>query len=115
MISEATYLAAKENIEARELDAIVVKGKTEPIIVYELLGKKAEGLHADMAQLLEHYNTGIDYYKSMQWDSAVNEFKQALSIIPSDSPSNVYLKRCEEYQVNPPSSDWDGVFTLATK
>ncbi|MGQ9632105.1 MAG: CHASE2 domain-containing protein [bacterium] len=114
MIGERTYELAKEYIEARELDAIRVKGKTLPVITYELLAKKGQ-LPQNIADVLEHYNNGLKAYKERRWKDGIQAFRDALRINGDDGPSKVYLGRCIEYAKNPPPDDWDGVFTMTTK
>lgn len=115
MIGENTYEMAKEEIIARELDLLRVKGKTEPVKVYELVGMKDKGIPERKAQLLESFSKGFDNYLAQNWDWAINYFKQALAIDPLDGPAKRYVDRCNQFKENPPGSDWDGVFTMKTK
>ncbi len=114
MISGATYELAKDYIEVRELDKIRVVGKKEPVAVYELLDRKGE-LDATLKQLVEVYNNGLEHYKNLQWDEAIEQFKKCLEIVPDDGPAVTYIERCEAYKENPPDDDWDGVYTLTSK
>ncbi len=51
----------------------------------------------------------------MDFSGARDFFARALEADPTDSPSRVYLERCDWYIANPPPDDWDGVFTMTTK
>jgi adenylate cyclase len=42
-------------------------------------------------------------------------FNEVLSLAPEDGPSRTYLGRCEAFQLNPPSEDWDGAYKVETK
>jgi hypothetical protein len=64
---------------------------------------------------LELFAQGRRQYKLMQFAEARDSFRSALESDPSDSPSRVYVERCEYYVANPPAEDWDGVFTMTTK
>lgn len=64
---------------------------------------------------LELFAQGRRQYKLMQFADARDSFRAALETDPSDSPSRVYVERCEYYVANPPPEDWDGVFTMTTK
>lgn len=66
-------------------------------------------------KVLELYNEALSFYKQQKWDDAINGFKAALAVDPTDGPSAVYLERCEVYKKNPPPADWDGVYVMTTK
>jgi len=66
-------------------------------------------------ELLRYYNEGLTLYKLRKWSDAEKMFEKALSIIPSDGPSKLYLDRSRNFMQNPPSEDWDGVFVMTTK
>jgi len=114
MISDSTFQAAGEWIRARELDAIKVVGKAEPVKIYELLGYPAD-LDDPMIQAAETYRRGLQAYRARQWESARQFFEAALSVRPEDTPSRTMLDRCHVYQTDPPPSDWDGSFSMTTK
>lgn len=66
-------------------------------------------------KLVEIYNQGLELYKNRQFDTALNKFREALSMDEKDGPSRLYLDRCEHFIDNPPPENWDGVFTMTTK
>jgi len=72
-------------------------------------------LSAEKMQLLESYNRGIELYKQRDFSAALEHFKAAHEVDPSDGPTNLYITRCETYIQNPPPADWDGVFVMQTK
>jgi len=115
MISEQTYVQVKDEIITRELDLIIVKGKTKPITVYELIALKDEVLDESKLNCYKNYKDGISSYKNKEFKSGIEYFKKALEFLPGDPPSVLYLQRCENYIVNPPASDWDGVYVMTTK
>ncbi|HAT49341.1 MAG TPA: adenylate/guanylate cyclase domain-containing protein, partial [Alphaproteobacteria bacterium] len=114
MISDATYQLAKDDIDCRVLDTVRVIGKKEPVIIYQLLGKKGE-VTGVLAELLVHYNAGLEQYRARKYQEAIGHFEKAVAVIPNDGPSKTYLERCNEYLINPPADDWDGVFVFTSK
>jgi adenylate cyclase len=114
MISESTYSQAKDFLEVRKLDRIRVVGKSEPVTIYELLGKK-ESLPGRMYEMLEIYNQGLDHFSDRDWKKARSVFRKALKVIPDDGPSQTYVERCGEFMKKPPSKSWDGVYKMKTK
>lgn len=114
MISESTYEMVKDDVEVRELDLLRVKGKNEPIKVFELLGRKND-LPEKMQKTREIYNQGLSLYRAMDFTAAEERFKNVLDINPEDGPSLTYIDRCRAYSEDPPPDDWDRVFTMTSK
>ena len=114
MIGDATYQMAKDKIEVRPLDKLVVKGKAIPIDVYELLAKKGE-LSPEMSKMSKFFEEGINLYWNKKWDSALSKFHSAIEIISGDGPSLTFIKRCELFKEKPPPDDWQGEFVMTTK
>jgi class 3 adenylate cyclase/HAMP domain-containing protein len=111
IISQYTRVQAGEEISVRELDSVRVKGKKEPVKIYEpyaALGRSAgEGY--------ELFNRGIQLYRGRRFSDAMELFKQSNRALQGDVPSSLYVERCKELIGNPPGKDWDGVFTAQTK
>lgn len=115
MISGSTYKYAKDFIHARELDLLVVAGKTEPIRVYELVGLTEEKLSHNQEQFLRMYSKGLMHYRQREWQTAIGAFERALDLYPDDYPCQLYVERSDLYRSTPPPDDWNGVFILRTK
>ena len=114
MISESTYDMVRDKVEVRELDLIRVKGKKEPIRVFELLSLAGE-LPPEKIELRLAYENGLNHYRKMDFKKAEASFLWALAIDPDDGPSQTYLGRVKAYQEAPPPPDWDRVYTMTTK
>jgi adenylate cyclase len=114
VISETTYEDAKESIVARELDAINVVGKAIPVKIFELIGYKSQ-ISKTMIQTITFYEKGLEAYRQCQWNHACEYFNHALEITPGDPPSLTMIKRCREYEANPPDSCWNGAYIMKTK
>jgi len=116
MCSEFTLeQARREDFRVRELDLIAVKGKVEPVRVYELLELADVELAPEKEEALRHYDAGLNAYKRRDWTLAAEYFQAALEADPADGPSRVYLDRAEEYTDAPPPADWDFVVRRTTK
>ncbi len=109
LISESTYKAAKNVIEAREIDVITVKGKTKPVKVYELLAKKGK-LDDKTKKAVSHFAKGLAAYRKQKWAEAEKAFKAA-----GDAPSKAYLERIKELKKAKLPKSWDGVYKLTKK
>jgi adenylate cyclase len=114
MISEATFEAAKNDIEARDIDLIRVKGKKEPRRVFELLCRKGE-----MSQQLEagrqKYHQALKLYRDKNFEEAILAFQEVYDFLPNDHLTHKYLERSRTFKISPPPTDWDGVFEMKTK
>lgn len=115
ILSEYTYGAVNEDMIARELDLIVVKGKTRPVKIYELISDAAEFVDDKKEEAVALYMDGLSSYRAREWRRAAEYFKKALSLDPDDYVSTMYLERCRLFQSDPPPVDWDGVFVMETK
>ncbi len=115
MISDFTFSHVKGKVTTRELDLIQVKGKTEPVKVYELLGKAGMQMTDNQKQSLELYHEGLKLYRERKWEEAIAYFQQAFSLDESCYVAQIYTQRASLYQINPPPEDWNGVFIMTTK
>ena len=119
MITGETKVLAeqhKDDIAFRYLDKIVVKGRTLPAEVYEVVGFKNE-LSAKTKECLEVFQQGIERYLAQDWDGAKALFERSakLETHQDDNPSLVMLKRCDALKAAPPAADWDGVYVMKSK
>jgi adenylate cyclase len=114
IISEFTYHHVKNIIVERELDEVRVKGKYNPVKIYEVMGKAGK-ISENTEKLRDVFGKGLAYYRKREWDQAIGQFQHALQIVPSDVPSQFYIDRCAMYKQDPPPDNWDGVFEMHTK
>ncbi len=114
LISDTTKRAAGDGIVTREIDAINVVGKEVPITVYEILGYSGN-TDSLLLTVADYYTMGLAAYRQRDWNGAIMHFKKALSISPTDGPSQTFIERCNEYKKSPPKPDWNGAFTMTHK
>ena len=113
VLSEFTLARVRDQAVVRELDAVRVKGKHEPVRIYELLGLGHVG--PDVAALLVDFAAALADYRARRWDAAAEGFQRCLARRPGDGPAALYVERCATMKADPPGPGWDGVFTLTTK
>jgi adenylate cyclase len=114
LISEATDRLAADAVETRELDTVLVVGKTEPHRIFELLGRKGE-VARERLELRDAFIEALVAYRRGAWEDARAGFENCLAIAPCDAPSKVFLNRLARFQTTAPSSDWTGVWPLTEK
>jgi adenylate cyclase len=113
--NETTYEAVKSaNFLFRELDLIRVKGKLQPVRIYELICRSNE-VTPELQERLKSFADGRTLYQKRRWAEAQSTFQTILEKWPGDGPSRMYWKRCQEYLFDEPPSGWDGVFTMTHK
>ncbi len=115
LLSQATAESLTVPTPLREIDRIRVKGKHEPVTVYEALGHYDEEHFVKLEAWLAVYAEGLRAYRVRAWTEAAQAFGQAVALNPGDEPSAMYLRRCHSHQTLPPPEDWDGVWTLDRK
>lgn len=122
-VSKDTVELAGPEFLWRELDTIKVMGKSIPVTTFDLLGLK-DTAEDYLKELSELFDKGIQLYKDQKWDEAIATFSKTLELeyqrFPDlkgkkTNPSEIYIKRCEEYKKLPPPPGWDGVYTLTSK
>lgn len=113
MISEYT-LAAVPDLVARELDLIRVKGKEDPVRVFEPIGFRDEISPAQTAHL-DEYHQALKLYRAQDWQGAHTAFTALAEVEPGRMIHRIYLERIACFKAEPPGDDWDGVFTFQTK
>jgi adenylate cyclase len=112
LLSEETSQRVKDRLLVREVDLVQVKGRAQPVRVYELLGSlPPDGL----PPWLDHFAAGLQAYRHRQWEEASQAFGEVLLLKPGDRPTQVFLGRCRFFAVAPPPSEWQGVFNLDVK
>ena len=114
LVSETTHRLAADLMETREIDSVLVVGKSEPQRIFELLGRKGE-VAADMLALRDAYGTALDAYRRQAWDEARCGFEGCLTIAPDDGPSKIFLGRIDHFAAAVPTPEWDAVWSLAEK
>jgi adenylate cyclase len=120
IVNETTYQAAKDDgFVFRELDLMRVKGKLQPVTIYQLIGRQtdfaANGLAEELATQQEMFALARELYRNRQWKAAAEAFEEFLDKWPKDGPTRVYLERCQDYIAAEPPANWDGVFVMTHK
>jgi adenylate cyclase len=98
----------------RELDRVRVKGKLEPISIYEPVGIKGD-VAEQILDEIDRFHRALDRYKEQRWDDAERLLVSLAQADPQRKVYKLYLERVANLRMNPPGSDWDGVFTFTTK
>jgi adenylate cyclase len=115
LLSDYTRQELTSQTLLREIDRLRVKGKQEPVAIYEALDHRTDETFPGLIRAVERYAEGIRLYRGREWKDARACFMETLALNPTDRPSRLYVERCEHFIELPPPPDWDGVWTMTTK
>ena len=114
LISDFTFKKLKGTYRIRYIDDVVVKGKTEPVGVHEVLDYHSEKTFPNLMDVVNHFNEGRKKYISGNFDQAITSFKECLKINSEDKLSETYIDRCNQLISEKPKN-WDGVWVMKSK
>lgn len=112
LIGEETHRQLDGRLHCRLVDKVAVKGRTEGVLVHELLGREQAD---ETAALAEHYEAALRASWERRWDEALARLEKALEVRPEDAPSLRLKKRVEAFKETPPPDDWHGVTVMDAK
>lgn len=114
LLCEKTRTLAGDAIEAREIDAIRVFGKTDPVRIYELIARKGD-ISRNTSELRTLYEHGLARYRERKWGEAFDAFSNCLKIDPNDGPSLLFIERISVLRTQKLPENWDGIWTFTDK
>ncbi len=114
IVGENTRVACPD-MAFQELDAVRVKGKNEPVLIYAPWGEK-RGLGEAKTHALKTWDTMLTQFKSQQWEQAQHTLEQWRGMVGDfETLYLLYKTRIAYFKDNPPPLDWDGVTQFDTK
>lgn len=113
LISQATVQRLNGDFILRQADLVQVKGKAQPLEVYDLLGLGVP--EPDLAQFLEAYHQGLTLYRQGRWAQSAAAQEEALRLRPQDPLAQRYLRLSQKYENEPPGADWSPVTVMVDK
>ena len=113
MASETTAAACGEAVACRELDLVVVKGKEQPVRIFEVVALQ-EDLTPELAARNREFAQALTQYRQGDFAAAAAGFGTLLEKFPEDGPSQTFLGRCRRF-LDDPSLPRDPVFRPDSK
>jgi adenylate cyclase len=115
LVSEFTYAKLRGTYRTREVDLVVVKGKTKPVAIHEILDYHSEETYPHLIDALGYFRDGLAKYREGKWNDAVKQFSEVVTMNPADKAAKLYVERCRHLAEHPPSDDWNGVWVMQSK
>ncbi|MBO7486354.1 MAG: cation:dicarboxylase symporter family transporter [Spirochaetaceae bacterium] len=112
IVSSTTHNLVKDEFEFRVLDKITVKGKTQPIFIYELLAEK-DKIDPNVLRAYRVYEAGFKCYLGGDWNGCVKYMSDVIKTL-NDPAAKVIKERAENFKLNPPEK-WTGVYVYDKK
>ncbi|WP_028878393.1 CHASE2 domain-containing protein [Terasakiella pusilla] len=119
VIGENTYKNVLD-LACIELDLIQVKGKTEAVRIYSVLGDDTVAQKPEFIAYADHHAKLLQAYRNQEWAKVRDMIVRANQMIDELGMEHhglyaLYEERMKEYEINPPAADWDGVFIATSK
>ncbi|MBU1433298.1 GAF domain-containing protein [Myxococcota bacterium] len=115
LLSELTRRALKHSYLLRKVDLTRVKGKKEPVAIFEALDHLKDELGARTMDIIDLTNRGFIAYQSRDFLQATRFFREIIELRPNDGVARLYLERCAHFMESAPPRDWDGVWVMTSK
>ena len=111
LIAESTFKKLKGSYKIREIDEVIVQGRSLPVRIYEVLGYRTS-TEPDIG--IQEFEAARADYIAGNWDKAIARFWEVLARDPEDKVCTIYIDRCERLKALAPLK-WDGVCALESK
>ena len=115
LIGESTFRQLKGGYHVREVDRVVLAGKSEAVHLYEILDYHSEESFPQVNRVLQLFDQGLRLYRQRRWEQAIQAFMSALELNPNDLCSRNYIVRCENFRESPPPENWNSVWIMKSK
>jgi len=115
LLSELTKTKLKGIYRLREVDRVIVKGKTTPVAIFECLDYHDDDSFPNLMEAIGAFTEGLARYRAAEFERAADWFQKALDANPGDNVSSLYLDRCRRLLKSPPPAEWEGVWVMSEK
>lgn len=107
--------SSRHDLLWRKIDTVQVKGREEASVIYDVYNADNETVRQAKTDTLADLNKAIKLYSRREWEEAETLFKQIGKHMPYDKIPEIYLQRINNFKLNPPDDNWNGITRLAAK
>jgi adenylate cyclase len=115
LASEFTIRGLRGTYRTREVDLVLVQGKTLPVAIHEIMDYHTEETYPRLPEALGEFRDGLARYRKREFGPAAKLFNRVLEINPADQTAKLYVERCAQLERTPPPEDWAGVWVMDSK
>lgn len=117
LISQQTleHLSHPEKYQIRFLDRAIVKGRNEPLSVYEVLDAEVGSIRTLKQETIADFESGLENYRQGKLEPAKNDFERVLAVNKSDKTAELYLQRVNYLMQHGVPDNWDGAWRFTEK
>jgi adenylate cyclase len=112
IIGEETRRLAGDRVQVRELDRLMVYGRSGGLAIYELLDVASD---AGLPPWVALYERGLAAYRAQDFAGAIALFGQVLEERPADQPARIMLARSKDLLAAPPGKGWQATNAMKVK
>jgi len=109
VLLSAQVLDGIEGYLTREVGTFLLRGKTRPLVIHELIGRREAGAAEDITQWFSLFAEALMAFRQADWKSAIERFTQLVETRDGDGVSRFYLELSRRHRQTPPGDDWNGV------
>jgi adenylate cyclase len=114
LITEATQKDVAKAFVTRKLDKVAVKGKKEPVVIYEAMVEMEKATEAHK-QLAKDFEAALEAYFSRNFADAIVKCEAIQKMMPNDGPTKLLIERAHIFTETPPPADWVGTWVYTKK
>lgn len=115
IISEAVYNEVGDKFIVRLLDRVIVKGRSTPHNIYQLIAENTPENQAQYKEFTQNFAAAFAYYQAQEWDKAIAAFSEYAERFDDDKAANLFIKRSQQFKAEPPETNWNGVWIYTSK
>ena len=115
IVSDSVYQQIKDQFILRKIDRVILKGKVTSDSIYELVAERRDQVTYDFEKYTMYFTQAFEAYQQKKWDEAISLFSACLEVYHTDPLAPVFIQRCREFEIIPPTKNWDGAWSIHEK
>jgi len=115
LVGQSAAELVRDDFHFRSVARVQVKGKSEPVEVFTLIGARKDDVDPEFLKWLDVYEEGIVKFRKRDFKDAKILFAHFLEFYPDDSLGKMYIASALEYEQAPPDEAWNAVEVFKKK